>query len=188
MKKKIEKQRSKSKNKFMTNLKWSLQLMLVASIISVLFSFVAEIAMKDVSLMVGIIIILTFIGIGILFDTIGVAVTSADEAIFHSMSSKKVKGAKLAVKLKKNSNKVSSFCCDVIGDICGIISGSAGVLVATKMASILNVSALLSNLIVTGLIAALTIGGKAFEKYLAITNGSDILYCVAKMMSIFSKD
>lgn len=162
--------------------------MLIASIVSVLLSFIAEVSMRDVSLMIGIIIILIFIGIGILFDTIGVAVTSANEAIFHAMSSKKVKGAKIAVKLKKNSNKVSSFCCDVIGDICGIISGSAGVVVASELSSILNVPTVISSLIVTGIIAALTIGGKSFEKYLAIANGSEILYRVAKVISIFSRD
>ena len=46
--------------------------------------------------------------------------------VYHAMSSKKIKGAKKAVSFKKNADKVSSFCNDVIGDICGIISGSAG--------------------------------------------------------------
>lgn len=31
----------------------------------------------------------------------------------------------LRLNLKKNADKVSSFCNDVIGDICGIISGAA---------------------------------------------------------------
>ena len=64
-------------------------------------------------------IYLFFIFLGILFDIIGVAVTSSDDKIFHSMSARKVRGAKVAVKFHKNAEKVSSFCCDVVGDICG---------------------------------------------------------------------
>lgn len=178
----------KKKNKKIANLKWSFNLMGIAALISIMLSFISELAMRDVSLLIGTIVIIVFIGIGVLFDTIGVAVTSAEEAPFHAMSSKKVKGARMAVKLKKNSDKVSSFCCDVIGDICGIVSGAAGVAVASKMTLLLGMSAIVSSLIVTGFIAALTIGGKSFEKSIAITNGNKILYEFAKILSIFSKN
>lgn len=176
---------NRNSNKIKINFKWSFTLMFVAAIISVIFSFISEIAMKDVNLFIGIIIILVFISIGVLFDTIGVAVTSADETPFNSMSSKKIKGAKMAVKLKKSSDKVSSFCCDVIGDICGIISGAAGVSVAINISSIFNISLLISSLIVTGFIAALTIGGKSLEKSIAINHGNEILYKFAKFLNIF---
>ncbi len=188
MKKEIKTQlEDKKKAKLKANLKWSFSLMVVAAIISVILSFISEIAMQDVNLLVGTIVILIFIGIGILFDTIGVAVTSASEAPFHAMSSKRVKGAKMAVTLKKNSDRVSSFCCDVIGDICGIISGAAGVAVATRLASLFNLPPIASSLIVTGLVAALTIGGKSLEKSVAINNGNKILYEFAKVLSFFSK-
>ena len=188
MKKEIRKQlEDKKREKRKANIKWCLTLMLAASIISVLLSFISEIAMKNVNLAVGMIVILAFIGIGVLFDTVGVAVTSADETPFHAMSSKKIKGAKMAVYLKKNSDKVSSFCCDVIGDICGIISGAAGVAVAVGLHNTFNLSSLVSSLIVTGFVAALTIGGKAFEKTIAINNGNKILYEFAKILSLFKK-
>ncbi len=189
MKKEIKRQlEDKKKARMKANLKWSFSLMFMAAIISIALSFVSEIAMQNVNIIIGTIVILVFIGIGILFDMIGVAVTSADEAPFHAMSSKKVKGAKMAVTLKKNANKVSSFCCDVIGDICGIISGAAGVAVAVSLASITGLPALASSLIVTGLIAALTIGGKSFEKSAAINNGNKILYEFAKVLSLFNKN
>ncbi len=188
MKKEIKNQlEDKKKAKLKANLKWSLSLTVVAAIISVTLSFISEIAMKDVSLLIGVIVILSFIGIGIIFDMVGVAVTSADEAPFHAMRSKRVKGANMAVTLKKSANKVSSFCCDVIGDICGIISGAAGVAVAAQITKIFGISTLVSSLIVTGMIAALTIGGKSLEKPAAINNGNKILYQFAKILSIFSK-
>ncbi|UKI27690.1 MAG: hypothetical protein L6V91_03675 [Bacilli bacterium] len=126
--------------------------------------------MPSVPILIGIIILITFILIGIIFDMIGVAVTSSNEEPLHAMSSKKIKGAKKAVSFKKNADKVSSFCNDVIGDICGIISGSAGVAVATSLANTYNLNIFYTTLIVTAIIAALTIGGKAFCKKIAINN------------------
>ena len=109
---------------------WPLIVTILAFTISLLFSFMSESIMPKVGIIVGIMILILFIFIGIIFDMIGVAVTSSNEEPLHAMSSKKIKGAKKAVSFKKNADKVSSFCNDVIGDICGIISGSAGVSVA----------------------------------------------------------
>lgn len=189
MKKEIKKQLdNKKKYSAKIDFKWCFSLLVIAFCMSILLSFISEIALKDVNLLVGTLVILVFISIGILFDTIGVAVTSADEAPFHAMSSKRIKGAKKAVAFKKSSDKVSSFCCDVIGDICGIVSGAAGVSVALRLSNVTGLSVLISNLIVAGIIAALTISGKAIEKTIAINNGNKILYEFAKILSIFSRD
>ena len=85
---------------------------------------------------------------------IGVAVTAADEKPFHSMSAQKVRGARVAITLKRNADKVGSFCNDVIGDICGIISGSAGVMVALSLSESFGVEQVILSLLVTGLTAA----------------------------------
>ena len=143
---------------------WPLIVTILAFTISLLFSFMSESVMPKVGIIVGIMILILFIFIGIIFDMIGVAVTSSNEEPLHAMSSKKIKGAKKAVSFKKNADKVSSFCNDVIGDICGIISGSAGVSVARGLASTFNLNIFYTGLIVTALIAALTIGGKALCK------------------------
>lgn len=188
MKKEVREQLESKQKKQLIDVKFTITLALVAFLLSVSLSFISEIAMKDVNLVIGIVVILVFIFIAIIFDTIGVAVTAADEAPFHAMSSKKIKGAKMAVKLKKNAEKTSTFCCDVIGDVCGVISGAAGVAVSTKMSEVFNISLLVCGLIVAGFIAAFTIGGKSVEKPIAINNGNKILYEFAKILSIFSKN
>ena len=132
-----------------------------------------------------IIITLLFIAIGILFDIVGVSVTTADEAVFHSMNSRKVKGADVAVKFKKNADKVSSFCCDVIGDICGVISGAAGTTIAAILVSDYQWNLLLTGLFLTAIISSLTIGGKAIGKSFAINKSDIILYGFAKFVSNF---
>ena len=108
MKKEIKNQLNK-KTKDNVNYKWIFKILLLSFCISILFSFVTEIAIPNVNIFWGIVITLIFILIGVLFDMIGVAITASDEHIFHSMAANKVRGAKLAVKFKKNADKMSSF-------------------------------------------------------------------------------
>ena len=119
---------------------------------------------------------------------VGVEVTASDEQVFHSMAAKKIRGAKLAVKFKKNADKLSSFCQDVIGDICGIVSGSTGAVIAIKIMNQLDNNNLFITLIVMGIISSLTIGGKAIEKAIAMNKSNEILYRFSYIMSFFVKE
>lgn len=175
---------SKNKN---SKTKWVITVTFLAFFISFIFSFGSNTVMPKVDLFVGIIILLLFIAIGIIFDMIGVAVTSTNEEPLHAMSSKKIKGAKRAVSFKKNADKVSSFCNDVIGDICGIVSGSAGVTISSTLSDKLGTNVFYTGLVITALTAALTIGGKALFKSVAIKNSNKIVHITAKVMSIFEK-
>ena len=95
------------------------------------------------------------------------------------MASKRVKGSTHSVKLLKNSDKLASICNDVIGDVCGVVSGSAGVLVANTLADMLNKDVTLVVLITTAIIASLTITGKACGKSIAIKNSENLRYNVS---------
>ncbi len=169
------------------NKKWVMTVVLVAFISSFCLSFISETTIPNLSLWLGIIVTLFFVFLGILFDIIGVSVTSADEKVFHSMSSRKVKGANVAVKFKKNADKVSSFCCDVIGDVCGIISGAAATSIAATLVLDFKLNALLTSITVAAIIASITIGGKAIGKSFAINKSNIILYEFAKIISNFYK-
>lgn len=184
--KKLEKKKEKI-NKKLVNWSWIIKITILAFIISFAFSGISELSIPNVNIIVGIILVIIFIGVGVLFDMIGVAVTAADEKVFHSMNSRKVKGAKLAVAFKKNADKVSSFCNDVIGDICGIISGSAGTIIAATLSINFHMNTLIVSLIVTAVIASLTIGGKALGKSFAINKSEIILFRFCKFLSIFLK-
>ena len=166
---------------------WFLKIVLLTFIISLVFSSLSETILPNVNTIIGIIIVIIFILIGIMFDIIGVAMTSCDLIPFNSMASRKVYGAKLSVKLIKNADKVSSFCCDVIGDICGIISGTASTIVASNIASILNINIFFVSLIITALVASLTIGGKAIGKSFAINKNNIIVFEFAKFLNKFYK-
>lgn len=180
---KQENKKNYKKNKTKSNMRWILMITLLAFCISIVFSLASENIIPNVPMFVGILILILFIVIGILFDMIGVAVTAADEKPFHSMSSKKVPGARVAVFLKRNADKVSSFCNDVVGDVCGIVSGSAGAIISVNVASYFHFSVMIVSLVTTALIAALTIGGKAFGKNTAMKKSNIILYEFAKIVS-----
>lgn len=167
--------------------KWIITVLLLSFTLSILMSLGSNMIIPKINLYLGIIIILVFILISIFFDMVGVAITAAEERPFHSMASKKVKGSSHSVRLLKNSDKLASICNDVIGDVCGVVSGSAGVLVANTLADILNKDVSLVVLITTAVIASLTITGKALGKSIAIKNSEKITFRVGKVVSIFKK-
>lgn len=184
---KVQTRRKEKIKKELVDVNWIIKIVLISFSLSFVLSFVSEITVPNFNLVLGIFVSLLFIIIGILFDIIGVSVTAADEKVFHSMNSRKVKGADVAVKFKKNSEKVSSFCCDVIGDICGVISGSTAVTIAILISDVFSINLLLTTLLVTAIISALTIGGKAIGKSFAINKCDIILYEFSKFISIFYK-
>lgn len=177
----------KSEIKKKSDYSWILVISVSAFWISFIFSFLAESLMNSVNFFIAVLLTLFFIGLGIIFDMIGLSVTVASLPTFNSMATKKIKGAQLASKLIKNSEKTSSFCNDVIGDICGIISGSTAVAISNSIAATLSISPFLVTLIVTALVASLTIGGKALGKSIAINNSTKILYHFSKTLALFTK-
>ena len=167
--------------------KWLLTVCILSFILSIIMSLASETLIPKIDIVFGIIIILLFILISIIFDMIGVAITASDEKPFHSMASKKVKGSYHSVKLLKNSDKLASICNDVVGDVCGVVSGSAGVLVATTLATKYDLNMSVTILIVTAIIASLTITGKAYGKTKAIKNSESITFKVGKFLNFFKK-
>ena len=162
------------------NIKWILLITSLTFVISMIFSYLSETILKKSNIVIELLVLLTVILIGIIFDMIGVAVTTCAEYPFHAMASRKIKGAKTAIKLIKNKDKVSSFCNDVIGDICGIVSGTAGVIIATSIAK----DSIICSLLVTATISSLTIGGKALGKKVAVNKSENITRMVSKILSI----
>ena len=181
----VQNRRKEKIKKEKVNVKWICQIAVISFTISFVLSFVSQVAIPNLSILWGILLTLAFVAFGILFDIVGVSVTGADEKVFHSMNSRQVKGSKVAVIFKKNADKVSSFCCDVIGDICGIVSGASASAVSVGLAVTFNWNLLLVSLTVAAIVASLTIGGKACGKSFAINKSDVILYEFAKIISFF---
>lgn len=184
---KIQTRRKELKHKEKIDKFWIIKIVLIAFIVALTFAIISETLIPNVNLVFGVIILIAVITLGVIFDMVGVAVTASDEVPFHSMASRKVECAKVAVKLKKNADKVSSFCNDVFGDICGVISGSIGVIIADSLSNVINVDNLYISLFVTATIASITIGAKAICKSFAINKANIILYKFSKFINLFYK-
>jgi len=166
---------------------WILTVTILSFFISVILTAASSDVLKEAGIFTAFLVILVIILINIIFDTIGTAVTAAEEAPFHAMASKKLYGAKQAIRLIRNADKVSNVCNDVVGDICGIISGAAGAYIIFRLiGSSGNVTAV--ELIVTGMITALTVGGKALGKIIALQNSNYIIYKVGSIIHFLQND
>lgn len=162
--------------------KWTLKVFFLTFILAILFSLIANV-LGNFNNIILIICIITIIFIGIIFDIIGTASLSCDQKVLHSKASQKLKGAKEAIKLAKNASQVSSFCNDVVGDVCGIVSGSLIAILVVNMFSDNNIS--LWNVILSSTLSALTVGGKALGKNIGVKKSNDIIHIVGKLLSIF---
>ncbi len=160
------------------NIIWVLLITVVSFLISSVLTAASSDVLKEADMFTAFLVILIIILINIIFDIIGTAVTAAEEAPFHAMASRKLYGAKQSIRLIRNADKVSNVCNDVIGDICGIISGAAGTYIIIRIiGSRGGIS--LEELAITGLITALTVGGKALGKNIALHNSNYIIYKVS---------
>lgn len=79
----------KEKNAKNEAVKWFITIFIVTFLLSMLFSYISTTAMDKLSLIPAILILVSVILTGILFDLVGVAVTCATEEEFHAMASKK---------------------------------------------------------------------------------------------------
>ena len=162
---------------------WVVIIFFVTILVSGMISLISEEIMDGSSILVAFIILLIIVFIGIIFDVIGVAVTSADESPFHAMAARKVPGARESIKLLRQAEKVSSICNDVVGDICGVVSGSASATIAVQLLQNFEVSwPRIISLLMSAFVAGLTVGGKAIGKTFAVNSSTNIVHFVGKVI------
>ena len=165
-------------------IRWVITIFFVTILVSGVISLGSEELMANSNMAVAFLILLAIVMLGIVFDVIGVAVTSADEKPFHSMAARKVPGAQEAIQLLRNAEKVGSICNDVVGDICGVVSGSASATIAAQILSNFEFSwPRLVSLVMSALVAGLTVGGKAIGKTFAIHSCTTIVHGVGAVIS-----
>ena len=169
-----------------SHIRWIVTVFFVAVVISSTISFFSSTVLEGAGLVEAFLVLLLIVALGIVFDIIGVAVMSAEEKPFHAMAAKKVPGAAEALHLLRNAEKVSSFCNDVVGDICGVVSGSASAVLAV-MALQRFAPESVAQLIMSALVAGLTIAGKAIGKTFAMKQATSIVLTVAQPIAFFKR-
>lgn len=182
---KPKKKTKQKQNGNAVNVRWIATISITSFLLSVLMLYTSKRALESVGNIIAFVILLVFISIGILFDIIGVASTVATEKRFHSMAARRVNGAKQAIWIVRNAEKVGSFCNDVVGDISGIISGATSAVIITRLTQDgTDVRSVILSLVITGCVSSLTIGGKAIGKTFAISHSEDIVFLTGRVLSI----
>ena len=182
-KKKNKERKDKKKKK--RNL-WPLKALVITLVLAASVNAASTLVLEGSQWWLATLLTVLILLVGVVFDMIGTASTACDEGPFLSMASRKVRGAKLAVRLAKKSDVVSSVCCDIVGDICGIVSG---VCAATIAAYTLNLNgSFWWTVLIYAVISTLTITLKAVGKGIAIKQANKIVFGVAKTLSIFRKE
>ncbi len=175
----IKKERNKT-------IRWVVTIFLVTIFVSGLISLISDQIMSVSGIAASFVILLIIVFIGIIFDVIGVAVTSADESPFHSMAARKVPGAKESLRLLRKAERVSSICNDVIGDICGVVSGAAAATISAQLLARFAFSwPTAVSLVMSALVSGLTVGGKAIGKTFAVNSSTTIVHLVGRVICTF---
>ncbi len=153
---------------------------------AIVLGYFSIVFMEKVSLLGAVIILLLIVFMGIFFDLLGIAVTAATETPFHSMAASKVKGSKESIMIIRNAGAVANFFNDVIGDIAGIISGSASAAIIVKINETMTVKTVVASILLTSIIAAITVGGKSIGKEIALRHANFIVYKLGSILGRMS--
>ncbi|WP_170007613.1 hypothetical protein [Bacillus fonticola] len=180
------------KKVILTSLKWSMSIAVITFVLAALFSMISNTLLGSLTWTLGLGVVFIIVLIGVVFDMMGMAAAAADESPFHAMASRKVYGAKHSLRIVKNADRFSSFCNDVIGDISGIISGAASATVIVTLTHSIQEGNNASledglNVLLTSFIAALTVGGKALGKTIAIKFSKNIILRVGCVLQLLEE-
>jgi len=168
------------------NRKWILTTILLTFVLALIFGGVSNIVIENMNIFVAFLVLIVIMSIGIVFDTIGMAIATCDEAPFHAKSAKKQKGAKETIKILKEKEKNTNICNDLMGDICGIISGSLCALIAIKVTTAIKIDLAITSLLFGSIVAAVTVGSKAAGKTIGVKHSEQIMELVGKIVHFFT--
>jgi CBS domain containing-hemolysin-like protein len=168
-------------------LKGSLSFILTVAVLSFPIGGVfdtATIFLDQVPWYVGALMVFLIVLIGAAFDMIGVAAAAARETPFHAMAAKRVFGARQAIVIVRNAEKVSSLASDVVGDIAGVLSGAGALAVAVQLGHAIHAHGWHNELVIivlTALVTSVTIGAKAVGKTIAIQSPTPIILFASRV-------
>lgn len=146
----------------------------------------SEILMERTSILTALILLLVIVGINIAFDVIGIAATAATEKPHHAKAANRVPGARQTVYLVRNADTVANFANDIVGDVTGALSGGMAASIVLKLIqtypTLMAREIWLSTLMI-GLVASITVTGKALGKSFAIYEADEIMGRVGSIIA-----
>ncbi len=169
-----------------SRIRWIVVISIWTFFLALVIGFIAHYSLNEIkSLVISFLILLFVVVLGIIFDLIGTAAAAADIAPLNAKAARRVPGARRGVYLVKNAEKVANFCNDVAGDISGIVSGTLAAIIVLKLVSSFETGSVdfYLNILLTALVAAVTVGGKAWGKVIAINHSTEVILFAGLIIS-----
>ncbi len=166
--------------------RWVVLVTIATFFSTIIITYLSDTALANANLFWSLVILVFIIFFGITSDIIGVAITAVSPQPFNAMAAKKIPGARTAVNMIRNAPRMSNVLNDVIGDVCGIVSGATGVSISAQLIALMpTVNAVIISLVLSGCVAAITVGGKAIGKDLAMKHSVKIVFMFARVSQSF---
>ncbi len=147
----------------------------LALVVAVAVTIPAESVLKQPGLTVAMLIIVGLVLIGAAGDMLAIAAAAGAEPALHSMASRRRRGAREALGLKRHADRVASIAGDIIGDVAGTVSGAAAAAWAVAVANAHGWSPTAPAALSVAVVAALTVGAKGTLKGVALEHANGIL-------------
>lgn len=178
-------------NKKTQRVVWITKISIIAFFLSLFLSVFSELFLSKSNVLFAILLLATFMILNIFSDMLGLAITSCQIVQVRGAKLKREVSA-MCLFLIKNSDKVSSILCDVIGDACGVLCGVSGSIFAIILSSKFNLAGVIIGAIVSSIVVGFTVLFKAIAKNYAVNNSLKLVKKAAKtilkLKKIFSKN
>ena len=149
---------------------------LLTFILSLILTYVANVILGVLVVYFALVVLLMVILLGVCADMVGFAAAAADATPLNAKAANKVIGARQAVRLIKNADQVAVFCSDVMGDISSTLAGAMGAVIVFRLITERHLVSNWYTIVMTALVAAVTVCGKALGKGIAIQEASEIMF------------
>ena len=142
-------------------------------------------AAHGISLPLSFMLLLMTVLAGVTFDIIGTAVAAATEPPIHAVASKRLTGGAEALRLVRNAPQVANFCNDIVGDVCGTLSGALAAASASSLALATgsNTTVVLATTVAT--VAMLTVTLKYISKSYAMKEAEHVILLAGRVIAFF---
>lgn len=185
---KIEIMSISKKKRVKSNKVWLLQIFFISLFLSIIFALISELMLSNASLALALFLIIFLIVVSGIFDIVGMAVTACNIRPLLICKQKGERGADIGLKMVKNADKICCICSDVVGDICSILCGAGGVAITVILvAHFPTFNAIIMSILVSSVIASISVLGKAIGKTFALNNSLKVVLWTGKVLSIFKK-
>lgn len=157
---------------------------LLTFFLSLIMTYAADVFLRQgLVIYLAFLVLLLVVLVGVVADMIGFAAAAADATPLNAKAANKVLGARQAVRLIRNADQVAVFCSDVMGDIASTLAGAMGAVIVFRVVAERHLESGWYTIVMTALVAAVSVGGKALGKGVALQEANEIMFRLGQVVA-----